>query len=352
MSAALTDPSPPSRASTPPPSGRATDEPLAVDFTDILAAAARIAPQARVTPVMRSRSLDALAGCELHFKCENLQRIGAFKFRGASNAVLSLGDDEAARGVVTQSSGNHGAAVALACRLRGIAATVVVPHDAPRIKLAAIADFGARIVHCDPGQAARNAVTAQVLAETGGVLVHPFNDPRVIAGQGTATLELLQQAPGLDTVMAPVSGGGLLSGTAIAAHGIDASIRVLGAEPEGARDAHDSLASGTRVTGRPVDTISDGLRAELGTLTFPILRAHVDDILLVDDAETLAAMRLVWERLKVVIEPSCAVPLAAVLRYRERFAGRRVGIILSGGNVDLDALPRLLALATPAQDTA
>lgn len=315
------------------------DAPPVPAFADVLAAAARIAPHAHVTPVLRSRSLDALAGCELHFKCENLQRAGAFKFRGACNAVFSLDAEQAARGVVTQSSGNHGAAVALACALRGIRATVVVPRGAPKVKLAAIRDFGADIVPCDTAQSARDAVTADVLAQTGGVLVHPFNDRQVIAGQGTATLELLRDAPGLDTVIAPVSGGGLLSGTATAAHGIDPDILVFGAEPEGARDAHDSLLAGERITGRIADTISDGLRAELGTLTFAILRTHASGILLVDDAQTVAAMRLVWERLKLVIEPSAAVPLAAVLRYRERFAGRRVGVILSGGNVDLDALP-------------
>ncbi len=317
-------------------------------FHDVLTAAARIAPHAHVTPVLRSDSLDALAGSALHFKCENLQRVGAFKFRGACNAVFSLDDAQAARGVVTQSSGNHGAAIALACRLRGIAATVVVPHGATKVKLAAIRDFGARIVPCETGQSARDAVTAQVLEETGAVLLHPFNDPRVIAGQGTATLELLRQAQELDVVLAPVSGGGLLSGTCIAAHGIDPDIEVFGAEPEGARDAHDSLAAGAIIRGRVAQTISDGLRAELGTLTFPILRAHLRDVLLVDDGETVAAMRLLWERLKLVVEPSSAVALAAVLRHRERFAGRRVGIVLSGGNVDLDALPGLFALASPA----
>ncbi|MFC4727160.1 pyridoxal-phosphate dependent enzyme [Coralloluteibacterium thermophilus] len=308
-------------------------------LADIENAAARIAPLAQVTPVLRSASLDALAGCSLHFKCEHLQRIGAFKFRGAANAVFSLSDEDAARGVVTQSSGNHGAAVALACRLRGIPATVVVPRTAPAIKLAAIRDFGARVVLCEHDQASRDAATAEVLRETGGALVHPFNDARVIAGQATATLELLRQAPGLDTVVAPVSGGGLLSGTALAAHAQDPGIRVFGAEPEGARDAHDSLAGGTRIVGRRAETVCDGLRAELGTLTFAILREHAAGVLLVDDAEVVAAMRLVWERLKQAIEPSAAVTLAAVLRYPERFAGRRVGLILSGGNVDLDALP-------------
>lgn len=310
-------------------------------LADIRDAAARIVPLAHLTPVLRSRSLDALAGCELHFKCENLQRIGAFKFRGAANAVFSLDPAQAARGVVTQSSGNHGAAIALACRLRGIPATVVVPRSAPRIKLAAIAEFGARIVPCEAAQADRDRVAAQVLAETGGSLIHPYNDARVIAGQGTATLELMAQVPGLSVVMAPVSGGGLMSGTAIAAHGIDPGVVCIGAEPEGARDAHDSLASGKRITGRATDTVCDGLRAELGPLTFGILRRHLDGILLADDNQVVAAMRLVWERLKVVIEPSAAVPLAALLKHRDRFAGKRVGIVLSGGNVDLEALPGL-----------
>ncbi|MFP7723253.1 pyridoxal-phosphate dependent enzyme [Lysobacter sp. A3-1-A15] len=316
-------------------------------FTDILAAAARIAPHAHATPVLRSSAIDAIAGCELHFKCENLQRAGAFKFRGACNAVFSLDDEALARGIVTQSSGNHGAAVALAGRLRGAQVTVVAPRSTPKVKLAAIEGYGARIVPCDTSQAARDAATARVLAETGGELVHPFNDARVVAGQGTATLELLSTAPGLDAVVAPVSGGGLLSGTAIAARGMDARIEVYGAEPTGARDAHDSLAAGERITGRVPDTVCDGLRAELGTLTFPILRGHVHDILLADDAAAINAMRLLWTRMKLVVEPSGAMPLAVVLAHRERFAGRRVGIILSGGNVDPDALAALFAVLEP-----
>lgn len=329
-------------------------------FADFLDAAARLRSLAHVTPVLRSRSLDALTGCELYFKAENLQRAGAFKFRGAANAVFSLTPEQAARGVVAQSSGNHGAAVALACRLRGIPCTVVVPHSAPRIKREAIARNGARIVDCEVGQSARDEATRAVLEDTGGELIHPFNDARVIAGQGTATLELLGQVerrarartgdgdeprPLLDVVLAPLSGGGLMSGTALAAHGIDPRIRALAAEPEGACDGHDSLKSGIRITGRSANTISDGLRAELGPLTFAILRKHCEDVLLASDAETVAAMRLLWERLKLVVEPSGAVPLAALLRHRERFSGLRVGIILSGGNVDLDALPGLLALA-------
>jgi threonine dehydratase len=308
-------------------------------LADIRAAAARIAPHAHVTPVLSSESLDRLAGCRLHFKCENFQRIGAFKFRGAANAVFGLSEEQAARGVLTQSSGNHGAAIALACRLRGIPARVVVPRSAPRIKLAAIADFGAEIIPCDTHQAARDAAMAEAQAQSGAEVVHPYNDARVIAGQGTATLELMHAVPQLDAVMAPVSGGGLLSGSAIAAQSMKPGIEVFGAEPEQARDAHDSLACGERITGRIADTICDGLRAELGPLTFAILRERVSAILLASEAEIVAAMRLIFERLKIVVEPSCAVPLAVVLKHPERFAGRDVGIILSGGNVDLDALP-------------
>ncbi len=331
---------------------RDLDSAAAPRLGDLRDAAARLAGLTHVTPVLRSRSLDALAGCELFFKAENLQRSGSFKFRGAAHAVACLPPADRALGVVTQSSGNHGAAVALACALQGIPCTVVVPQAAPRIKREAIARYGARIVDCEVGQSARDVATARVLADTGGVLVHPFNDARVIAGQGTATLELLQQAgpgtagrPSLDVVMAPLSGGGLMSGTAIAAKGIDTRILAMAAEPEGACDGHDSLRDGTRVTGRVANTVCDGLRAELGPLTFAILRTHCDAVLLVSDAEAISAMRLVWERLKLVVEPSCAVPLAAVLKHRECFAGQRVGIILSGGNIDLDALPGLLAMA-------
>ena len=308
-------------------------------FGDVRAAAERIAPYAQRTPVLRSGGLDRASGATLFFKCENLQRAGAFKFRGACNAVMSLPDEIARRGVVTQSSGNHGAALALAARLRGIPAHVVVPRSAPEIKLAAIRDFGASVMLCEPNMAARNAACAQLQAQTGAELVHPFDDARVIAGQGTAALELMREVGDLDALIAPVGGGGLLSGTALAAHGLDSSVRIFGAEPEAARDAHDSLASGVRITDRVPDTICDGLRGHLGVLGFDILRAHVADILLAPEDEIAAAMRLTFERLKVVIEPSSAVPLAVLLRERERFAGLRIGVILSGGNLDLAALP-------------
>ncbi len=301
-------------------------------------AAARIAAHARVTPVLQSASIDRIAGASLHFKAEHLQRAGAFKFRGACNAVFWLDAAAAARGVVTQSSGNHGAAIALACRLRGIPATVVVPRGAPQVKLAAIADFGARIVPCEVSQHDRDRVTAQVLSETGGELIHPFDDPRVIAGQGTATLELMHQVPGLDAIIAPVSGGGLLSGTLIAAKALNPGIAVFGAEPEGAADACASLRQGRRIVDMRPDTICDGLRAHLSERTFTILSRHCDGILLASDEEVRQAMRLVFERMKQVVEPSGAVALAALLRARARFAGRRVGIVLSGGNLDLTAL--------------
>ncbi len=300
-------------------------------------AAARIAPHARVTPVLHSAALDALSGAELHFKCEHLQYGGAFKFRGACNAVWSLDDATAARGVLTHSSGNHGAALALAARTRGINAHVVVPEGAVPAKLAAIRAAGAALTFCAPTMAAREAAADQLQAHTGATLVHPFTDPAVIAGQGTAALELLRAVAGLDCILVPMGGGGLISGTAIACAGAMPAVRVLGAEPEGAADAYESLRRGERVTGMIPDTVSDGLRGVVGALNLQLMRAHAVEILLVSDAETLAAMRLLWERLKVLVEPSSATVLAAVLRNPARFAGQRLGIILTGGNVDLDA---------------
>lgn len=306
---------------------------------DVLAAAARIAPHARATPVLRSASLDALAGCRLHFKAEHLQRGGAFKFRGACNAVFALDPAQAARGVVTHSSGNHGAALALAARLRGIACHVVVPEGAVASKLAAIAAHGAVLHRCAPTIAAREAECARVQAETGATLVHPYTDPRVIAGQGTALLELLSAVPGIEVAVVPVGGGGLSSGTAIAASAFAPHVTVVGAEPAGAAETLASLQAGRRVTDFVPDTICDGLRGTLGEPNFELLRTHGVQVVAVDDADTVAAMRLLWQRCKQVVEPSSSIALAAVLRYPERFAGRHVGVVLSGGNVDLDALP-------------
>jgi len=308
-------------------------------FEQIRDAAARIAPHARVTPVLRSAALDALAGAELHFKCENLQRGGAFKFRGACNAVWSLDDAQAAHGVVTHSSGNHGNALALAAATRGIAAHVVVPEGAVRAKLAAIERAGATLHRCAPTQAAREAMCAEVQRATGAELVHPYADTRVMAGQGTIALELLQQAPGLDALITPVGGGGLASGVAIAAHALDPALALFGAEPLGADDAAQSLARGARVTTVVPDTICDGLRALVGERNLDALRTHCVEVVTVSDAETIAAMQLLWSELKQVVEVSSATVLAAILKQPQRFAGRRVGVVLTGGNVDLQALP-------------
>lgn len=305
---------------------------------DLWRAAERIAPHAARTPVLRSASIDGETGAEIAFKCENFQRIGAFKFRGACNAVFALDAASARRGVATHSSGNHAAALALAARLRGIPAHVVMPENTVRVKVESVRRLGAEIIFCAPTNTARVETLARVVAATGAVEVHPYAHPQVIAGQGTATLELIREVGRLDAVIAPVSGGGLLAGTAIAAQAMCPGVDVFGAEPEGADDAARSFASGELQRNERVDTISDGLRADLGAPNFAILRAADTRILTVSDAETLSAMRLVYERLKIVVEPSCATPLAAIRKYPAHFAGRKVGVILSGGNVDLDTL--------------
>ncbi len=293
-------------------------------------AAARIAPFVHHTPVHTSASLDAWSGATVFCKCENFQRAGAFKFRGATNAVLRLGEADTARGVATHSSGNHGAALALAARARGARAWIVVPSDIRPAKRRAIEAFGAELVECEPTLVAREATLQDVVASTGATVVHPYDDDRVIAGAGTAALELLDEVPDLDVLVAPVGGGGLCSGTAIAAHGIAAHLRVVGAEPSGADDAARSLATGRRQPQDAPATIADGLRTSLSERTFSILSTHLERIVTVDDDATVEAMRFVWERMKLVIEPSAAVAVAAL----REVAGRRVGVILSGGNVD------------------
>ena len=313
--------------------------PFLPTFEDVLAAAERIAPHAAPTPVLRSHALDALAGCELHFKAEHLQRSGAFKFRGACNAVWSLAGEEARAGVVTHSSGNHGTALALAAATRGIPAHVVVPEGAVQAKLALIERAGAVLHRCAPNQSAREASAAEVQQATGARLVHPYADDRVMAGQGTIALELLAQVPALDALITPVGGGGLASGVAIAAHGLRPGLPLFGAEPAGADDAARSLAVGERVQSVVPDTLCDGLRALIGQPNLAALREHAIDVITVSDEETIAAMRLLWRELRIVVEVSSATVLAAVLKSGERFAGRHVGLVLTGGNVDLDALP-------------
>lgn len=315
--------------------------PFAVDLSDIQRAAQCLAGHAHRTPVMTCATLDRMAGRSLFFKCEQFQKAGAFKFRGACNAVMRLPPEVAARGVVTHSSGNHAQALALAARLRGIAAHIVMPKNASPVKRRAVEGYGGRVVECEPTLAARESTAAAVLAETGATLIPPYNHPDVIAGQGTAALELLEQAPGLDAVVAPVGGGGLLAGVTIAVKAVAPRVRVFAAEPAGADDAARSKAAGTLVPQTAPRTIADGLLTSLGDLTWPVLRDRVERVLTVTDDEIVAAMRLAWERAKLLIEPSSAVAVAAVLgeAFRALEGLQRVGVVLSGGNVNLDALP-------------
>ena len=304
---------------------------------DVRDAAARIAPYVHRTPVMTSRTLDSRAGMAIHFKCENFQRIGAFKARGAHNAVLSMQPDTLSRGVVTHSSGNHAAALALAAGNAGTHAYIAMPHNAPKSKVASVERLGGAIEFCEPTLAAREACCAEIQQRTGAMLVHPYDDWRVITGQGTAALELREQVPGLDAIVTPVGGGGLLAGTAIVGAGL--GIEVHGTEPAAADDAYRSFIAGERQALAITATIADGLRASLGERPFEVIRRQVRGITTVSEDEIIAAMRLVWEVMKIVIEPSSAVPVAALLSGRMPLAGKRVGVILTGGNVDLDALP-------------
>ena len=311
-------------------------------LADIRAAHARIADKIHRTPVLTSATLDALCGAQLFFKCENFQKIGAFKARGATNAVFALTDAEAANGVATHSSGNHAAALARAARLRGIPAHIVMPSNAPKTKIESVRRNGGFIVFCEPTLVAREAACAKIIAETAARLVHPFDDYAVMAGQGTATLELLEQAPDLDLIIVPVGGGGLLCGTAVAAKGARPGIRVIAAEPAGADDAARSVAAGRLIPLEQAATIADGLRTSLSARTFPLIQQQVDGIVTVSEESIVAAMRRIWEVLKIIIEPSCAVPYAAIMDEKIDVSGKRVGIILTGGNVDLDALPWLV----------
>ena len=313
-----------------------TQEPT---LTEIREAAERIKPFTHRTPVLTCSTLNDVCRAELFFKCENFQKAGAFKIRGATNAVFSLEDGEASQGVATHSSGNHAAALALAARWRGIKAYVVMPENAPQVKREAVAGYGAEIIFCQPTLTAREAGLAEVVDRTGAAFIHPYNDYRVISGQGTAALELCEEIPGLDVVMTPVGGGGLLSGTSIAVSAISPKTHVIGAEPERADDAYRSLHAGRIIPPTNPDTIADGLRTMLGDLTFPIIRRYVKNIVTVSEEGIVTAMHHVWERMKIIIEPSAAVPLGALLTKRTAVAGERIGIIVSGGNVDLENLP-------------
>lgn len=301
----------------------------------------RIKPYINRTPVLTCRSLNRMVSAEIYFKCENFQKVGAFKFRGATNAVFSLSDKEVVNGVATHSSGNHAQALALAARERGIKAYIVMPNNAPMVKREAVEGYGGEIIFCEPTLEAREVMLEQVIKDTGAIFVHPYNDYDVIAGQGTAALELLEEVGDLDVVMAPVGGGGLLSGTAITVFNILPKAMVIGTEPEGADDAYQSFYRGELIPSINPKTIADGLLTSLGDTTFAIIRKYVHQIVTVSEEAIITAMRLIWERMKIIIEPSSAVPLGALLERKTNLDGKRIGIIISGGNVDLDRLPWL-----------
>jgi threonine dehydratase len=312
---------------------------MAIDLERICAAHQRIKPRIRRTPLLTNDRLDEASGAKLFFKCENFQEIGAFKARGATNAVFSLDDASAKCGVATHSSGNHGTALARAAKLRGIPAYVVMPHNSAKVKIAAVKRFGAKVVFCEPTQQAREAACADVIAKTEATLIHSFENEDVIAGQGTVAIELLEEIADVEVVMCPVGGGGLLAGTAIAAKSLRPNIKVLAAEPANADDAAQSLHAAKRMVTEKKFTIADGLRTNVGETTFPIIQRYVDDIVTVSEDAIISSMRMIWEAMKIVIEPSSAVPYAAIAEAAINVQGKRVGIILTGGNVDLDALP-------------
>ena len=312
---------------------------MSITLDDIRRAANRIQPYIHRTPVLTNESLNAKVGAQVFLKCENMQKVGAFKFRGASNAVFSLTEKEAVYGVCTHSSGNHAQALALAARIRGIPAYIVMPNNAPAVKKMAVAGYGGQITLCEPTLEARETTLAKIVKQTRANVVHPYNDEHVIAGQGTAVLELLEEVPDLDVVITPVGGGGLLSGTSIAATEIKKGMRVIAGEPEMADDAYRSIQSGTIIPSVKPKTIADGLLTSLGTLTFPIIQQRVEQIVTVSEQDILEAMRFIWERAKIIIEPSAAVAVGVLWEKKIDLAGLNVGVILSGGNVDLEKLP-------------
>jgi len=312
-------------------------------FDDMIAAHERIKPYIHRTPVLTSSYLNELSGCEIFFKCENFQKAGAFKVRGASNAVFALSDIEASKGVCTHSSGNHALSLSYAANRRGISCNVVMPRTAPEAKKSAVRGYGGIITECEPSTTAREEVFAEVQAKTGGNFVHPYNDPRVIAGQGTCSRELLEQMEGfgrtLDMIVAPIGGGGMISGTCLTLSKLAPDVQIIASEPEQADDAYRSFKAGHLISDDAPDTIADGLKVPLKDLTWHFVKNHVTDILTASEIEIIDSMKLTWQRMKIIIEPSCAVPLATILKNPEVFAGKRVGVVITGGNVDLAKLP-------------
>ncbi|MFT4784658.1 MAG: threonine dehydratase [Paracoccaceae bacterium] len=312
-------------------------------YDDVLVAHERIKPYIHRTPVLTSSYFNELTGAELFFKCENFQKAGAFKVRGASNAVFGLSEDMLEKGVATHSSGNHALSLAYAAGRRGIPCTVVMPRTAPEAKKAAVRGYGGKIIECEPSTTSREAVFAELIKETGAEFVHPYNDPRVIAGQGTCSREFMEQTGGVDMMVAPIGGGGMISGTCLTLSNIAPEVQIIASEPEQADDAYRSFKAGYIIADDAPVTIADGLKVPLKDLTWHFVSNHVTDILTASEEEIIAAMKLTWERMKIVMEPSCAVPLATILKNKERFAGKRVGVIVTGGNVDLDKLPWMMS---------
>ena len=310
-----------------------------VTLKDIVAAHDRIAPFIHRTPVLTNKSLNELSGAELYFKCENFQKAGSFKIRGATNTVELLNQDELDRGIATTSSGNHGAALSMAVSRRNGKTKVVMPHNTPKIKVKNVERNGGEVIWCEPDQTSREEVLKDLVVKTGSTVVHPYNDERIVMGQGTAGKALIEDHPDLDAIVSPVSGGGLLSGTLLSAQGINPKIKVYGAEPLEADDTFLSLQKGKIVPNKTINTICDGLRAQIGTITFPIIQSYVEEVITLTEEEIIESMKMIWERMKIVVEPSCSITLAAVLKSRDRFAGKKVGLIISGGNVDLERLP-------------
>jgi threonine dehydratase len=308
-------------------------------LADMLTAHERIKPHIHRTPVLTSHVIDEVAGAKLFFKCENFQKAGAFKARGASNAVFGLSDAQASKGVATHSSGNHGTCLSYAAGRRGIPCTVVMPRTAPQAKKDAVRGYGGKVVECEPSTLSREAVFAEVVAETDAEFVHPYNDPRVIAGQGSCSKELIEQVDTLDAVIAPIGGGGMVSGTCLTLSSLAPHIQIYAAEPEQADDAYRSFKAGRIIADDAPNTVADGLKVPLKELTWHFVSNHVSDILTASQEEIMDAMKLIWKRMKIVLEPSSAVPLATILKNRDVFAGKHVGVIVTGGNVDIDKLP-------------
>ena len=310
-----------------------------LNLKDIELAHERIQPYVHRTPILTNTSFNELTGANLFFKCENFQKAGSFKIRGAANAVVLLTESEFKRGVVTTSSGNHGAALSMAVTRRGGTTKVVMPHNTPKIKVDNVKRNGGEVIWCEPDQKSREAVLKKLVDKTGATVVHPYNDERIMAGQGTCVKEMLEAIPTLDAIISPVSGGGLISGTLVAAKSMKKSIKVYGAEPEEADDACQSLKQGKIIPNITTNTICDGLRAEIGSKTFPVIQKFIDGIIPISEKEVVDSLKMIWERMKIIVEPSCSVSLALVLKNKALFKDQKVGLILSGGNVDLNHLP-------------